>query len=647
MKRIWMILWATALCTVAAAAPTVDDLFKLPRYASLQLSPDGENMAALAPVAGRRNLVIVNLATKKATPVTAFDDRDVLWAQWLSNKRLILQSGTLATRQDDSRGGALYAVDADGADARRLSEGSDERLSEGARAVFHALRFVRRLPGDTDDFIGQEAVFDSVRPHFGTLVRVNSRSGRRTDIGLGKPDGGENESWVVDSRGYARAFVAYDSGRVRIYMRAADSEKWQKVDEFRDTDPAGWEPLAVADDNRRFVASMRKGRDTAAIALYDPATKTFGDILAAHPQVDLEDLLTSRDGRLLGVRYQADKGGAAWFDETLARVQASVDKALPSNVNMLSWSDDHRRFIVTSYSDVQPAAFYLLDLKDGRLQWLADSRPWLKSAELSPMQPVHYPARDGLDIPAYLTVPRASTGKKLPMVVVIHGGPWVNGDMWRYDPEAQFLASRGYAVLQPNYRGTRHYGWKHFHSSFGQWGLAMQDDIADGVKWAVDQGIADAGRVCIYGGSYGGYATMMGLAKHAELYKCGINYVGVTDIPLFLTMTWSDYANSEWLKYGATEMVGDVDKDAERLRRTSPVNLAAQIKAPVLMAYGASDRRVPIEHGERMKSALDRAGVKNTFIVAEGEGHGFRDPKNRDMFYEAMEKFLAENLKPQ
>ncbi|HSN19538.1 MAG TPA: prolyl oligopeptidase family serine peptidase, partial [Usitatibacter sp.] len=288
--------------------------------------------------------------------------------------------------------------------------------------------------------------------------------------------------------------------------------------------------------------------------------------------------------------------------------------------------------------------FYLFEVKKGRIEYLADRSPWIKPREMSPMKAVRYRARDGLEIPAYLTLPKGSGGKDLPLVVVVHGGPWVEGDSWWFDPEVQFLASRGYAVLQPNYRGTTRYGWKHYHSSFGQWGLAMQDDIADGVKWAVAQGIADPKRVCIYGASYGGYAAMMGVAKTPDLFKCGIDYVGVTDLPLLLSATWSDFAWSDYMDYDAKKLVGDVDKDAKRLRDTSPDMLAGQIRAPVLMAYGGADVRVPLEHGTRMKAALDRAGAKYEWMVMDGEGHGFRDPENQKAFYGAVERFLDRNI---
>ena len=295
---------------------------------------------------------------------------------------------------------------------------------------------------------------------------------------------------------------------------------------------------------------------------------------------------------------------------------------------------------------MSPGAFHLLDLKSGRLEWLADRAPWIKPAEMSPVQPVRYKARDGLEIPAYLTVPRGSAGKRVPLVVVVHGGPWIHGENGAFDPEAQFFASRGYAVLQPNFRGSTGYGWKHLSAAFRQWGLAMQDDITDGVRWAVEQGIADGERVCIYGASYGGYAALMGLAKTPELYRCGVNYVGVTDIATMLTATWSDFAYSDFIAYVSKDMIGDASRDAAALAAVSPAKQAAKIRAPVLMAYGAADRRVPLVHGNLMKSALDAAGKKYEWIVMDGEGHGFRKPENRDAFYGAVERFLRAHLNP-
>ena len=638
-------LLAFLASAAAHAATSIEDFFRLPRYAAMAISPDGQHIAALSPVRGRQNLVILDVPPKQATPLTAFDGKDVVWFRWVNSKRVIFATGSLATRVFDYQGGALFAIDIDGGAVKQLAEGNgiDEKLVSGASAIGHGLRIVRFLPGEGDDFIGQEMTFDQLGRQMGELVRINSRTGRRTNLLLEKPDSAEEEGWVVDNHGIARAMMASGKGRTRIYYRAGEDAPWQKLDEF-DSQQPGWTPLAMAEDDKTLYVSAYDGKDKAAIYRYDPAKRAFGEMLARHPQVDLSNLVTDYDGKVVGVSYDADRIGMAFFDGELARVQATVDKAFPDTVNVLSASRDRSRFIVTSFSDRLPSTYYLFDVKKGRIEYLADMSPWIDPKQMSPMKPVRYKARDGLEIPAYLTLPRGSDGRNLPLVVVVHGGPWISGDSWWFDPEVQFLASRGYAVLQPEYRGTTRYGWKHYHASFGQWGLAMQDDVTDGVKWAVAQGIADPKRVCIYGASYGGYAAMMGVAKDPDLYKCGIDYVGVTDLPLLLTATWSDFAYTDYLDYDSKMLVGDVDKDAKRLHDTSPDQLAGRIKVPVLMAYGGADVRVPIEHGTRMKAALDQAGAKYQWMVMDGEGHGFRDPANQKAFYTAVEKFLDKNI---
>jgi len=644
VRRAWgvvkLVLLVWAFAAVAADPPSIETFFKLPQYSAMQFSPNGKFIAALAPVNGSQNLVLYDPASKKATAVTAMEGIDVVRFAWLGNERLMLWTGKRGARVDDLErsSGQLWAVNRDGSNPHRLNEVNDA----AELRVFRTLFVVRLLPGDTTDFIGQEYAFDQHRSYPGALVRVDSITGRRTRIDFGKPDSGEQEQWVVDRKGVARALTVGSKGEVRVYYRAGADAPWKKLDEFKWLTPA-WEPLAVADDDKTLIVSAYHGQDKAAIMRYDPEKKAFGEVMARHPQVDL-DRLVFDEGRAVGVRYQADRAGTAMFDDDLARVQGMVDKTFPDAVNVLSWTRDRSKFIVVSYSDVSPGSFFLLDAKNRKLEWLADVEPWIDPRTMAPMKAVRYKARDGLEIPAYLTLPKDSSGKNLPLVMVIHGGPYVPGDRWGYDPEVQFLASRGYAVLQPNYRGTTHYGWKHYAGGFKTWGLAMEEDIEDGVHWAVDQGIADPKRVAIYGASYGGYATMMGLAKTPDLYRCGINYVGVTDLPLLLTATWSDTSRGDYQEYYAPQVIGDVDKDAKRLHDTSPVNLASRIKVPVLMAYGAADVRVVPEHGTRMKSALDSAGVKNEWMVVSGEGHGFRDLENQKTFYSAVEKFLAENM---
>ena len=257
---------------------------------------------------------------------------------------------------------------------------------------------------------------------------------------------------------------------------------------------------------------------------------------------------------------------------------------------------------------------------------------------------VRYPARDGMSIPAWLTLPRGVEAKSLPLVVYVHGGPWVHGATWHWNDEAAYLASLGYAVLEPAFRGSTGWGYKLFRASFKQWGRAMQDDLDDAMDWVVKQGIADPARACIMGASYGGYAVMMGLARDPARWKCGINYVGVTDINLMFDVTWSDSADSTFMRYSAKERIGDPEKDAEQLRATSPLAQADRIRAPVLMAYGANDYRVPIVHGQKMKDALASRNVPVEWVVYADEGHGFLIQENRFDFYRRVAEFLDKHI---
>ena len=481
-------LAAATTCGAADEQIPIESFFKLAQYSAMAISPDGVHIAALAPVNGRQNLVVLDLEHKKGAPLTQLGDRDIVFFAWLNSKRLLVQTGKLGVRDDDARGGGLYAVDVDGSNDRRIAEGGDELAFTGIRTTFTDTSLVRTLP-DSDDIIAVETLVEEHKVTPGALVRINTRSARRTNVSGTKPDAGDNELWVADNKGVARAFVAQSNSKVRIWYRAGENAPWVKLDEFGALSEGQWQPLALAEDDKTLLVGSHRGHDKEAIVRYDPEKKTFGEVVASHPQVDLSTLVDDpATGAVVGVLYDADRAGVAWFDEKLASVQVALDKALAGAVNGFSWSNDRQRFVIRSRSDVNPGSFYYFDRANGKLQWLADRMPWIDPKKMSPMTPVRYKARDGLEIPAYLTIPRGSSGKNLPMVAVIHGGPWIPGDEWGFDREVQFLASRGYAVLQPNYRGTTRYGWKHFTASFKQWGLAMQDDITDGVQWAIEQG---------------------------------------------------------------------------------------------------------------------------------------------------------------
>jgi dipeptidyl aminopeptidase/acylaminoacyl peptidase len=301
--------------------------------------------------------------------------------------------------------------------------------------------------------------------------------------------------------------------------------------------------------------------------------------------------------------------------------------------------------LVRAYSDAVPATYFLYNKETKQVSKVGESRPGINPAQMGRQQFVRYKARDGLEIPALLTLP---PGKKanLPMVVLVHGGPWVRGSSWGWNPMSQFLATRGYAVLEPEFRGSTGFGAKHFLAGWKQWGLAMQNDVADGTRWAIDKGIVDPKRICIAGASYGGYATLMGLVNDPDLFKCGFEWVGVTDINLMYDGSWSRASDmsDEWKQYGMPDMIGDKIKDAEQLKNTSPIVQAARIKQPLLLAYGGVDVRVPIYHGKLFYDAVTKTNKDVEWVEYPDEAHGWRLPKNNFDFWTRVEKFLDRNI---
>jgi dipeptidyl aminopeptidase/acylaminoacyl peptidase len=268
--------------------------------------------------------------------------------------------------------------------------------------------------------------------------------------------------------------------------------------------------------------------------------------------------------------------------------------------------------------------------------------PGINPLQMASTSFVRYKARDGREIPAYLTLPKGG-GTNLPMVVLVHGGPWVRGGHLEWNREVQFLASRGYAVLRPEFRGSVGFGVEHFRAGWKQWGQAMQDDVADGTRWAIERGVADPKRICIAGASYGGYATLMGLVNNPELFRCGVDWVGVTDINLLYDLRFTN-TSQEAKKYGLPVLVGDQAREAAMLKANSPLENAAKITQPLLLAYGGRDRTVPIEHGKKFYAAVKQGNPRAEWIEYAREGHGWAYERTQVDFWSRVEKFLGDNL---
>ncbi|MFA9216738.1 MAG: alpha/beta hydrolase family protein, partial [Sphingomonadaceae bacterium] len=434
-----------------------------------------------------------------------------------------------------------------------------------------------------------------------------------------------------------------------LHYRDPLSKEWRKLVSYNGyTGGKGaFTPLAFGPDGTLYVVS-HAGQDKSAVYTYDLVNNKVAD----KPLIEVQGfdfnghLIMGRD-KLLGVRYIGENEDTVWLDDGMKALQAEVDKKLPSTVNLLTLPQqpDTPWVMVVSYSDRQPRATLLYNRDTKALRGVGGSHPAIKVEQMGHQTVVQYPARDGLPIPARLTLP-AGRDKNLPLVVLVHGGPYVRGGSWGWDAEAQFLASRGYAVLQPEFRGSTGYGNAHFRAGWKQWGLKMQDDLADGARWAIAQGTADPHRICIAGGSYGGYATLMGLVNDPDLYRCGVDWAGVTDINLMYDGHWfiSSDLPEQFKHYGMPQLIGDQQQDAAQLKATSPLQQAARIKAPLLLAYGGADLRVAIYHGPRFYKAVKDSNPQVEWIEYPEEGHGWHVPKNRLDFWRRVERFLDQQI---
>ena len=398
-----------------------------------------------------------------------------------------------------------------------------------------------------------------------------------------------------------------------------------------------------------FVSARRDGADRASIYEYSVEDRRWGKAAISHPERDVDPsnarfIADYRDRSLLGLSYTSDRPSVEWFDADRARIQKSVDAALPDSANAIQGHRGAQQWIVVAESDRNPGETFLLDAKTMRLEKLFSDRPWIDPKAMTATRWVRYPARDGLSIPALLSVPASAGGKPVPLIVDIHGGPHVPANEWGFDSTVQFFTSRGYAVLQPQFRGTAGFGWAHLSAGFRKWGDEMQDDLEDGVRWAVSQGIADGSRVCFYGGSYGGYAAIWGAIKNANLIRCAVAYVAVTSIDYLFDNAQTDLSRLADRSTLMAYQIGDPKTERARFKRVNPLDNAEKVGVPILLAYGGSDVRVPLVHGTAFRSALDKYNKEYEWVQYATEGHGFNRDEGVFDFYQRVDRFLSKHL---
>jgi len=643
-----------------AALPPIKSFMHTPAFVQPRMSPDGRLIAALVEGAGgRRVLLVIDPAdVKKSRIVAAFSDADVGRFEWVNNERLVYSAS------DGDRGGAdqyppgLFAVDADGSDARQLVDRQFRGVITGGRsAQDRSLPFTTWLLGPTrthasDDVFVIHYPIDVRSFHPGmewpdpVLMRLDTRTGRATPTGRGTPPG--QGTWLIDANDEPRVAVRQRDGVIRVYQRVGDGTEWQELLQFPAIGGGGFTPHAIRPDGK-YLVTARRGRDTEALYVYDPATRQFD----AEPLVSVAGfdhtggvITGGKAGeQFLGVRIDADAPATVWVAPRYRRLQELIDAKLPGRVNLLSVAEapDARYAVVESFSDRIPPTYFIAAVDSGELTQIARAYPDVDPKQMGRVRFERIAARDGLPIPTYITSPAAAGDKPLPTVVLVHGGPWVRGGRYGWQPQAQFLASRGYRVLQPDFRGSLGYGFKHFQAGWKQWGKTMQDDLVDVTRWAVAQGLTDPQRVCVMGSSYGGYAMLMALARDGDTFRCGVSYAGVTDIGLMYTANWSDMTESV-RRYSLRPLIGDPVADADALKAASPLYNADRIKQPLLLMHGTHDLRVPLEHGRKFREALARTNPAVEWAQYGDEGHSLGRMDNRVDFWQRVEAFLARNL---
>jgi len=610
----------TSAQTKAAMPPLIPmkDFFRNPVKVAYSISPNGEYLAFMQPWEQRLNVFVEKIGSGQATRVTSAKARDIAGYAWKGDNRIVYIQDT-----GGDENFRLYAVGIDGSNPKDLTP------FEKVRA-----QIIDNLEQNgTEILVG----LNKRNPQIFDVYRINVNTGAMEMIA---ENPGNYTGWGTDWDGKLRIAITTDGVNSSVLVRNTETEKFAPLvtTSFKET----FAPLVFTSDNKQLYVSTNIGRDKTAIVKYDVENKKELEKIYEHPEVDVTSLLSSRKRRVItGVSYTTDKSQYHFIDKQRADLQKDLERRLPGyEVRLAGCNREEDKCLVRSFTDRSRGAYYFYDLKSKDFRKLADISPWLNEQDMAPMKPIKYQSRDGLTINGYLTLPKGVAARNLPVVVNPHGGPWFR-DQWGYNPEVQFLANRGYAVLQVNFRGSTGYGRKFWEASFKQWGKAMQNDITDGVQWLIKEGIADPKRVGIYGGSYGGYATLAGLTFTPDLYAAGVDYVGVANLFTFIKTIppyWKPYLEMIY------EMVGHPERDKDLLTAASPVFHSAKIKVPLLIAQGANDPRVNKAESDQMVEALKARGIEVPYIVKSNEGHGFSNEENRFEFYRAMEDFLGKHL---
>lgn len=636
-----------ALCLLgvlrAAQAETIPirAFIEGPRMLSAAISPDGHFLSTVNSVEGHRVVVVIDLKTQQSKPVLSGDVKqrvDPEWCGWANSTRLLCGFRGVVTelgvRYVASR---LVAVNADGSDTKVLYQRPPHAsYYEDVRSAQFQDAVIDWKSPEPNTVLMQ---IDDDVDTYPTVFAVNVYDGRRKTV---TPEHVPIVNFLTDGHGTVRLGTGFKYGdkAVSYFAKLGGDNDWRllaKTEPYTREDV--FRPVAAMPDSD-FVYAIKMDGDHIAFWKLDLADKNDPQVIFEHPVFDVDGPLFSPAHRLIGVRYKTDRPAVFYTDKTLSSYVAAVDKLLAGTFNEIVDSTlDESVLIIRSISDVQPPAYYLLSRRDGQfsLARIGSSFPGLDKFKLAPMRVISYPAKDGVTIPGYLTAPPNVRTEKLPLIVLPHDGV-VNRDVWGFDELVQFLASRGYAVLQMNFRGSAGYGPNWYWSANQDWGGLTYSDITDGVHWAIEQGIADPNRICIAGWGFGGYSALLAAARESGLYRCAVSIAGVSDLPDLL-QNWHYFTS-----YGfARQRLGT---DWAKLKADSPNRYAGSVAVPVLLVHGSHDVEVPVEQTLSMEAALKAAGKRYKSVIIKDADHQLPYDSDRMTLYTELDAFLKENLGP-
>jgi dipeptidyl aminopeptidase/acylaminoacyl peptidase len=596
----------------------MEDFFRNPEKSSFNISPSGNYIAYMKPWRNRMNIFVTDMTNKKELRLTSSEDRGIYGFTWLTNKRI----GYIKDDGGDENI-HFFAVNIDATNEIDLTPFDNVQA-----------RIIDDLENDTEHvIIGLNKRNSQIHDPF----RVNINNGEMEMIA---ENPGNISRWMTDHNGKLRIAITSDGVETSILHRELESDDFELIltTDFK----ISVLPLFFTFDNKNLYVTSNREQDKSAIYEFDLSSAKEKKLIYKNDEVDVSRLMYSKKRKVLtGVSYTIAKNEMIFFDTPRKDIQNNLEVKLPDyEVNIINFSKDESKAVVVSSSDKSRGTYYYYDVEKNNLTELGKVSPWINEDHMAEMNPIKYKSRDGLSIHGYLTIPRNSDGKNLPIVVNPHGGPWAR-DNWGYNSQIQFLANRGYAVLQMNFRGSTGYGREFWEKSFKEWGRSMQDDITDGVKWLIEKGIADPERIAIYGASYGGYATLAGLTFTPELYACGVDYVGVSNIFTLLETLPPYWELGRKMMY---EMIGNPETEKELIKKASPIFHVDKIKVPLFVAQGANDPRVKQDESDQIVKALEAKGVEVPYMLKDDEGHGFYNEENQFDFYREMEIFLKKHL---